>query len=416
MASEFLARSEEMVDGTYRLGALIRRSVRSVVYETEFGEEALPAVIKIREMEGADAEDLIARLRNAGELVHPNLLKIYSSGASVLNDVPVVYVVMERADLSLQEVLAERALTVSEMREMLGPALKALQYLHKAGYAHSRLSASNALAVKDQLKLSSDSPIRAGEGGSIFADIIADDMRTLGILIAQALTQQIPNAGESELPQPFADIVRHCLDPDPGRRWTVEQVQARLEAPGLAAVPPERSLPVESAPREEESAPEAYPPKTGVPKWIYAGLAAIVLIVLLAALMRRKDAAPVAPAPVVTASATATPQDPQAEAPAPRVEAKPPVSSPVSRPRGRKADGWSVIVAAYGAREPAEKQMRTMMNRWPNFKIRVSERQTEKTHYLVVLGENLSEDQAEALRKRAVESGLPRDTYIKRVM
>ncbi len=60
--------------------------------------------------------------------------------------------------------------------------------------------------------------------------------------------------------------------------------------------------------------------------------------------------------------------------------------------------------------------MRAMMSRWPNFKISVSERQAEKTRYLVVLGENLSEDQAEALRKRAVESGLPRDTYIKRVM
>jgi hypothetical protein len=46
----------------------------------------------------------------------------------------------------------------------------------------------------------------------------------------------------------------------------------------------------------------------------------------------------------------------------------------------------------------------------------VSARPAEKTHYLLVLGENLSEDQAEALRKRAVESGLPRDTYIKRLM
>src|SRR5580698_6243318 len=98
-----LARNEEIVDGTYRLGALIRRTVRSVVYETDFGEGTIPAVIKIREMEGADAEDLVARLRKAGELEHPNLLKIYAAGASVLNDVPIVYVVMERADLSLQE-------------------------------------------------------------------------------------------------------------------------------------------------------------------------------------------------------------------------------------------------------------------------------------------------------------------------
>ena len=60
--------------------------------------------------------------------------------------------------------------------------------------------------------------------------------------------------------------------------------------------------------------------------------------------------------------------------------------------------------------------MRTLMSRWPNFHISMSEPQAEKTRYLIVLGQNLSEDQAEALRKRAVESGLPRDTYIKRVM
>jgi eukaryotic-like serine/threonine-protein kinase len=431
MASEFLARNEEMVDGTYRLGALIRRSVRSVVYETEFGEGALPAVIKIRETEGEGAENLIERLRNAGELAHPNLLKIYSVGTSVLNDVPIVYVVMERADQTLQEIVAERALTISETREMLVPALKALRYLHKKGYAHSGLSASNVLAVKDQLKLSSDCAIRAGESGAVAGDIIAEDiiaediiaedMRALGVLIVQALTPQTADVGESwEVPEPFADIVRHCLDPDPGRRWTGEQVEARLERPAISVIPPGRSLPVESMSRQEEADPEANPSNNGVPKWIYAGLAAIVLIVLLAAVMRRKDAAPVATAPVVTASATATPQAPQAEAPAPRAEAATPVSraysSPVSRPHGRKADGWSVIVGAYGAREPAEKRMRALMARWPKFHISVSERHAEKTHYLVVLGENLSEDQAEALRKRAVESGLPRDTYIKRVM
>ena len=75
-----------------------------------------------------------------------------------------------------------------------------------------------------------------------------------------------------------------------------------------------------------------------------------------------------------------------------------------------------MIVGAYGFREPAEKRAREMASKWPNFEISVLEAQSEKTHYLVVLGKNLSEDEAEALRKRAVEAGLPRQTYIKRVM
>ncbi len=75
------------------------------------------------------------------ELAHPNLLKIYAAGSSVLNGVPIVYVVMERADESLKSVLAERALTGDETRELIEPSVAALQYLHKNGYAHSRLSA-----------------------------------------------------------------------------------------------------------------------------------------------------------------------------------------------------------------------------------------------------------------------------------
>ena len=58
---------------------------------------------------------------------------------------------------SLDGVLGERALTItSETREMLVPALAALDYLHKKGYAHSRLRPSNVMAVNDQLKLSTD--------------------------------------------------------------------------------------------------------------------------------------------------------------------------------------------------------------------------------------------------------------------
>jgi hypothetical protein len=55
-----------------------------------------------------------------------------------------------------------------------------------------------------------------------------------------------------------------------------------------------------------------------------------------------------------------------------------------------------------------------MARRWPKFNTNVFEQKADKTYYLVVIGQNLSEDQAQALRKRAVGSGLPRDTYVKR--
>lgn len=390
-----LAPNEQTLDGLYPLGALIRRSVRSATYETEFGEgeDAVPAVIRIREVEPAEAENLTQRLWNVTELTHPNLLKIYATGSATLNDAPVFYVVMERADESLESVLSERALTADETREMLVPALDALDCLHKNGYAHSRLRPSNVLAVNDRLKLSTDSLIGVTDAAA------AEDMRALGILILQALAHKIPNPDErrgsqdfDDIPQPLADIARHCLDPNPARRWTVEQAKASLSAPIIAEEKDSHSdVPKPAAPR--------------LPKWIYPALAALILIVILLAVTRNNNSTPAAiPAQPAT--------------PAPRAEVLPEPAPPPAAPAtaGRKASGWSVIAGAYRSRDLAEKRMREMTTRWPNFHISVLESHEEKTPYLVVLGTNLSEDEAKALRQRAIESRLPRDTYIKRIL
>jgi predicted DNA binding CopG/RHH family protein len=56
-----------------------------------------------------------------------------------------------------------------------------------------------------------------------------------------------------------------------------------------------------------------------------------------------------------------------------------------------------------------------MVRRWPKFSVSVQEQKTERARYQVVLGQDLSEADAEALRQRAVASGLPRDTYIKKL-
>jgi tRNA A-37 threonylcarbamoyl transferase component Bud32 len=385
MANEFLTRSEEVVDGTYRLGAVVSRSVRSVVYETEAG--AGPAVIKVREAEPADAAQQAERWKEAMKFSHPNLLRVYGAGLCVLHDAPVAYVAMERADESLAGVLAERSLSEEETTEMLGPTLSALAYLHKNGYAHGSVKASNVMAAGDKLKLSSDSAVRTADGGST-----AEDVRALGALIVEALPEAMSAV--------FTDIVAHCLEADPEQRWTVEQVEKRFYAPdepGVDAVP---VTPVaERAERVEEEAPAR-----GMPKWILAGLAALVLLVVLAAVVRHfaggnDTQQAVVPAPVIASDG---------------VSAGAPVGpSPIA---GRKAGVWSVIVAAYGSREAAEKRMKTMARKFTGFSLSVQEQKADRARYLVVLGKGLSENDAEALRKRGVGAGLPRDTYIKKVM
>jgi serine/threonine protein kinase len=415
------------VAGVYRLGAVVRGSADGCIYETEFGDDRRPAVIRIAQLDPNEAERSEDRWRNAISLAHPNLLRVYAAGHSVMDDRPVSYVVMERADESLAGVLAERTLSEAEAREMLIPVLGALKYLHRNGYAHSNLSAAKILAVRDVVKVAKDDIQRIGDGGTP-----AEDMRALGAVVVEALGLEASQFAEdiegyNPMPSaPFADIVRHCLDPDPNRRWTADQVRERLEPYVDAPV-------IKEAPRTHDA--EEAAGKT--PKWIYGGLAALVVVVVLFGLARRETGA--GPRAVATATpvykaptppvAPALPeiripeQNPVPPAnPAPPANSVPPANpvppvkrKPSSATRGKSLDGWSVIVAAYIAREPAENRRKEMAQRWPSFQWSVFQQQAGKTYYLVVVGQNLSQDQAETLRSRALASGLPHDTYIKKL-
>ena len=395
MTNELItANPQTTIDGKYPTGAIVRRSISSTIYKTEFidsAKRAHPAVIRICELDAECPEPAaVKRWRKAMELAHPNLLRIHAVGTSEVNGAPVEYEVMERADESLAGVLQERSLSEDEVREILRPAAEALRYLHKKGYAHGALRPSKVMAVGDQLKLNVDCAIRVADGGAP-----EKDMHALGALILECL-------GQKDSVGTFADIVWHCRDADLAKRWTAEQLAEYLNAPPGQSID---QIPVEARLEKRSS--------HRTPKWIFAGLAAVVLVVLLVALYRSKESgsAPVTPPPAVTQQHAPLPPPP------PLVQPAPPQLAAVAPPReGRRGNGWSVIVAAYVSREAAEKRMRTLANKWRNFNLSVLEQHSEKAAYMVVLGENLSEDAAESLRQRAVNSGLPRDTYIKKMM
>jgi len=419
MSNESVTEYEELSAGTgesllaeYKLGAVVRRSPAGAVYETEFcgrDGQTRPAVIKVRELDADAAMTAVRHYRDAMTLDHPHLLRLYTAGGSCAAGVTTAWVVMERADESLAGVLAERALSEDEAGEMLRPAVAALAYLHNNGYAHGAVKPSNVLAAGDQLKLSCDNAVRVSDGGvsdgAVPApDIRAEDIRALGVLIIDSLTERGPHGVIRHPAGRFAEIVRHCSDPDPVKRWTADQIAAHLEQKQAEPAP------LTNAP---EPARRTLAPPRRFPKWIPAGLAAVVLIVLLAAALRRGDQKPAAvaalpataPAPHVTEAAPA-PQPPKR---------KPfPAASPAPS-NGRKAGGWCVIVAAYGSHDAAEKRMNSLAKRWPAFSLNISEHNSERAPWLVTLGENLSEDEADNLRARAVREGLAGDAYIKRI-
>ncbi len=242
------------------------------VFLTEFGQPEQKAVIKLIPADSPDAAARVAAWETATALSHPNLMKVYTHGSCEIDDVHCFYVVTEFADEVLAEILSERPLTPKETRDMLGPALDALSYLHAKGLVHGRLNPSNIMAAGDRLKLSTYSvcPVGAAvisgpprtvcdapetENGSIEP---ASDIWSLGATLVEVLTKYPPvwnraRAAEpsvpESMPEPFASIARKCLRSDPARRCTIEAIAARLEPARFPSHPqgkPETTPPARS--------------------------------------------------------------------------------------------------------------------------------------------------------------------------
>ena len=276
------------------------------------GEEPRKAAIKITQADPDSTERELRRWRLAAELSHPNLMRLFERGTWQLNNVPLLYVVMEYADEDLSQVIPERPLTVEEAKEALAPALDALAYLHAKGFVHARLKPSNFMAVDGRLKLSSDGITKAGTTLTP-----ADDVWSLGMTLVEVLTQRRPvltaaGTGDVALPETlpveFRDLVRHMLQRDPQRRWTIAEIQN----PGL------RREPVQPAPQQRRA---------------YAAIAGTALVLFLLVLLagtllfrHREPSAVIATPTVQTQPAPAKPVQTQ---PAP---ARPPAQAPQPKP------------------------------------------------------------------------------------
>ncbi len=244
------------IDGRFPLLQWLGGSPRASVFLTELSGPSQKAIIKLVLADAEDAETRMAAWEAATAISHPNLMQVFTHGRCQIDSVPLVYVVTEFADEVLAEILRERPLTPQETREMLGPALNALAYLHGNGFVHSRLKPSNIMAVGDRLKISTDGLSLAGTIGKSFSErTIYDapetthapisppaDIWSLGATLVEVLRQRPPvwdGAATSEpvvpgfIPQPFATLARDCLRTDPAHRCTLQEIKARLQ-PGAA--------------------------------------------------------------------------------------------------------------------------------------------------------------------------------------
>jgi len=418
--TEFWNRCEGQVVDSYRLGKYLGGSDAGAVFATEYGADSRPAAIKVVPADGPDWQRRLARWAAIAQLSHPGLIGLFGSGSCEIEGVRLMYAVMERADGDLSGVLPERPLTEAEAREMLGPALAALTYLHERGFVHGGVKPSNIMAVADDVKLASDCITRAGEtcvrptsgvcpapeswDGALSP---AGDVWSLGATIVEALTQRPPELVElapgegadavvpKSLPEPFFDISRHCLRRNPRSRWTLTQIASRLRGPRLALIP-------NAAPRSDRGSRVALLAIGGA---LLAGIA-----ILLPPSSKRSQ-------PEIAATAT-VPAPQRVEAAPQRVEAAARAEPPKQpQPRAvQKADNWVVVVATYAQRKDAERRARAMLSQFPQFKAEAyaPPLQNQKPYYLVVIGSDLSQKAAAALQEQARADGLAPDAYITR--
>jgi TonB family protein len=260
-----------IVDGKFRLEQFLGGSDHSAVFLTQPSEGGAKAAIKFVPASPQALDFQRTSWEQTARLSHPHLIRLFGGGQCRLGNLDLVYAVMECAEENLAQVLPDRALSADEARDTLGPVLATLQYLHGKGVAHGSLKPSNILAVQDQLKLSSDqirafgnpglpqdsSPYAAPEIARDRAQA-ASDVWSLGITLVEVLTQRAPERAAngqpiipSDLPEPFHEIVTHCLAWAPQDRWSIGQITERLEA----VSPPPKPKPAGAAARLHANEP-----------------------------------------------------------------------------------------------------------------------------------------------------------------
>lgn len=278
-----------VINSQFHLKKYLAGSDRSAVFLTEdFGQEPQQVAIKLIQADSANAELQLSRWEPVQRLSHPHLIRLLHTGRCRLGTVELIFAVMEYAEENLAEILSQRPLTPQEARELLEPTLDAIAYLHGRGFVHGHLKPANVMASKDQLKLSSDGLCATGEavsdpGKSTLYDppekasgeqSTAGDVWSLGMLMAEALTQSLPSSTEKEqadpvlpenLPAPFLDIVRGCLQRDPRRRWTIADIAARLHP----TVPP---------PKPQERAAASSPAESAIRRFAFPVVATVVAV------------------------------------------------------------------------------------------------------------------------------------------
>jgi outer membrane biosynthesis protein TonB len=207
---EFWTRCEgQTIDSVYPLDRCVRVTADGAIFNTRFHER--PAIIRL-------TGDVAQRERwgqvAAAELSHPSLVEVLARGEDKLGGHPMAYLVMERPDDNLAEVLTERPLTIEETFETIRPVIEVLRVLESRGFAHADLSPAGVFAFGEQIRIGCDDLV------PLDAATTAAQSRAIAMLIEKML------GGARPEDERLSGIIRNCRKS--ATPWTLAQIDACL--------------------------------------------------------------------------------------------------------------------------------------------------------------------------------------------
>ena len=404
-----------VLEGKYALAQWIRTDYSGAFFSAT-GPEGESLIVKLVPDRGPETDRQLDTWQRSRHLRHPHLMEPRDAGRLEAGGASHIYAVFERPDEELAAALAQGPLSEEETHGVLDAVLGALRYLHGQGLVHGAVDAEHVAAVGDTVKLATDT-LRESDD----LEGHAEDVRQLGELLKKLRDPHRP--GEA-----LAAIVRNATEPDLRHRWTLAEIAARVPPlppartapaplPTPAPAPPAISAPAPPAipsaaqvvpenppslpPPARRAAPPASPPP--FPKWIFAGVAAVLLLILALNLGRKP--APIPHAPPVPLAPAAVPESlpPADPRPSPREVRPAKAETPAI---------WRVVAFTYGSRDIAAKKARQLNQKWPDLHAAVFAAEEHRGYYLVVLGGSMNREEAVRMQRKARGRGLPRDTYV----
>jgi len=330
-------REGSVVDGRYRVLHRLGSGGMADVWLAEDTHLQRRVALKVLHKRFAQDREFVERFRreaeSAARLQHPHIVSVYDRGEVE----GTYYIAMQYIEGPTLKALIESGLTPEQAVSLVRQVLEAARFAHRGGIVHRDLKPQNVIVDGEGKAVVTDFGIaRAGvseitQTGSVmgsphyfspeqaqgFEVTAVSDLYSIGVLLYESLTGQLPFEGESavavamkqvsETPQrpssinpavsPALDaVVMRALEKEPGNRFQsadafIAALDAAMKEPGVgggtaafAALPPVVAVAAEDG---EEEDPEEEKRKRRR-RWIAAAIAAIAIGLLVGLALTRE--------------------------------------------------------------------------------------------------------------------------------